>query len=163
TFKKAQVAKVKLRALQPKLVEALKGGDNKAGLAVIDDAIKDDAAVEPAVAMLKYRLLSQAGDADKLVEYAARLADEVFKDDQDNLNNLAWSIVEKPGEKANPKLMQAGLRAAKRADELAESKDPMIADTLAKAYFETGDAAKALEHQERAMKLAAGTDLAKDQ
>ena len=162
TFKKAQVAKVKLRALMPKLVEAQKGGDTKAVLTAIDDAIKSDPEVESAVAMLKYRLLNQAGDADKQAEYVTRMADEVFKDDQDSLNNLAWAIVEKPGDKPNAKLMQAGLRAAKRADELAESEDPNIADTLAKAYFETGDAAKALEHQERALKLAAGTDLAKD-
>jgi hypothetical protein len=51
---------------------------------------------------------------------------------------------------------------AERADKRAGGKDGAIADTLAKAYYETGDAARALEHQERAMKLVKGTPLEQD-
>ena len=36
------------------------------------------------------------------------------------------------------------MKAALRADELTGAKDPSIADTLAKAYFDSGNAAKAL-------------------
>jgi len=46
---------------------------------------------------------------------------------------------------------------------MSEGKDAGIADTLAKAYFESGDVAKALENQERAMKLAVGTGLENDE
>jgi hypothetical protein len=38
----------------------------------------------------------------------------------------------------------------------------MILDTLAKAYFDNGQAAKALETQEKAVQLAKGTPLAQD-
>jgi hypothetical protein len=48
--------------------------------------------------------------------------------------------------------------SAKKADTLVKEKDAGIADTLAKAYFDTGKVAKAIETQERAVRLAKGTD-----
>ncbi len=50
--------------------------------------------------------------------------------------------------------MSLALKAAKRADDLSEGKNGAIADTLAKAYYDSGDAKKALEAQERAVKLS---------
>lgn len=113
--------------------------------------------------MIKVQALAKAGETDKLIDFANKLTDGAYKDNAQALNNVAWTIVEKPGDKPNQKLMQVGLKAAKRADELVSSKDGAIADTLAKAYFETGDVAKALENQERAVKLAVGTPLENDQ
>src|SRR5581483_1624125 len=107
----------------------------------------------------KFVELARAGDAEKTAEAATRLTEGACKNTYKGLNHVAWTIVEKPGDKPNPKLMQAALKAAKRADELAEGKSPEVADTLAKAYYETGDVAKALENQERAVKLAVGTGL----
>jgi thiol-disulfide isomerase/thioredoxin len=110
----------------------------------------------------KFEALAKGGDAEKTIEAATRLIEGPCKETCQGLNHVAWTIVEKPGEKPNQKLMELALKAAKRADELAEAKDASIADTLAKAYFETGDVAKALEHQERAVKLAVGTGLEND-
>ena len=53
-------------------------------------------------------------------------------------------------------LRVAILTALNIADELLKEKDGMIADTLARAHFVNGDASKALETQERALKLAKG-------
>jgi len=61
--------------------------------------------------------------------------------------------------KPDAKLVKVALAAALRADELSKGKKHAIADTLAKAYFLNGDAAKAVEAQERAIKLAKGTRL----
>ena len=44
-------------------------------------------------------------------------------------------------------------RLAKKADEESKSKSVAIADTLGKAYFDSGDAAKAVETQEAALRL----------
>ncbi len=60
-------------------------------------------------------------------------------------------------QKADAALVAVALKAAIRADELVKGRDAAIADTLAKAYFDSGNAAKALQAQERAMKLAKGT------
>jgi len=161
-FKKARAAGEKMRALRTKMAAAQRANDHKALLAIIDEAVKEDPALEQPLVLTKFGALVKLGDAEKTLEYGNRLTDDTFKDNSGGLNFVAWTLVEKPGDNPNPKLMQLALRAARRADELAGSKDAAVADTLAKAYFETGDAAKALEHQERAVKLAAGTELEKD-
>lgn len=46
------------------------------------------------------------------------------------------------------------MEAAERADTLSQKNDPAIADTLARAYFLAGNARKAAETQERAIRLA---------
>jgi thiol-disulfide isomerase/thioredoxin len=162
-FKKAQAAQAKMEALFEKLRTAQESNDPKALLGVIDEAIKDEPALEQQLASMKVGALLKTGETDKLIDYSNRLVDGVYKDSAQGLNNIAWALVEKPGDKPNQKLMQVALRAAKRADELAKGQDGAIADTLAKAYFETGDVTKALENQERAVKLAVGTPLESDQ
>ncbi len=64
--------------------------------------------------------------------------------------------------KADPAAVKLALKAAQQADALTRGKDPGIADTLAKAYFDSGDPAKALETQERVMKLGKGTPIEND-
>src|SRR5439155_1802963 len=82
------------------------------------------------------------------------LVESVLKDDAGALNQLAWMIVAPEAPKADAKAVKLALKAAQRADELAQGKDPGIADTLARAYFDAGKPAKALETQERAVRLA---------
>jgi thiol-disulfide isomerase/thioredoxin len=119
-------------------------------------------AKEVRVGMQKFLTLAQGGDAGATVEFGTKLLEGVFKDDAEGLNHLAWALVENPGAKPDAKLMKFALKVAEAADKLAEGKSGEIADTLAKAQFENGDAAKAVETQERALKLAKGTPLEKD-
>ena len=80
------------------------------------------------------------------------------------LNGLAWAIVDPAAKiKPNAKLLEFAVEAAKKADELAKEKDPAIADTLAKCYFDSGEVTKAVETQERAVKLAKGTPFEQDE
>jgi len=162
-YKAEQAAQAKMRALSAKLRAAQESNDPKAVLGVIDEVIKDDPALERQLATTRFTALCKVGDADKTLEYANRLVDETYKDNAQGLNHVSWTLVEKPGDKPDTRLMKVALRAAERADKLVEGKDGAIADTLAKAYYETGDAAKALEHQERAVQLAKGTPLAQDE
>jgi Flp pilus assembly protein TadD len=46
------------------------------------------------------------------------------------------------------------MRAAQRASEVTQQKDAAIEDTLARAHFETGNIAKAIEIQTRAIEIA---------
>ncbi len=55
--------------------------------------------------------------------------------------------------KPNPELVKFAVEMARKADEKTDRKNGAIADTLAKTYFDSGDAAKALETQERAIRL----------
>jgi hypothetical protein len=72
----------------------------------------------------------------------------------ENLNLIAWVIVDPDLKgKPNAKLIQFAVETARRADEESGLKNGSIADTLAKAYFDSGDARKAVEAQERAIRL----------
>lgn len=160
---KAEVQQQKIAELRTKLADAQKAGGPKQVLVVIDQVIKDDPTMEPLLAMGKFRLLAgPAVEPEKAVEYGKRLVQTVFKDNATFLNELAWSLVDPDAPKSDKRLVPVALMAAQRADELEQGKSPQVADTLAKTYFDSGDAKKALETQERAVKLAQGTPLANE-
>jgi thiol-disulfide isomerase/thioredoxin len=161
---KEQARQQKLQELQGKILAAQRGGKTDEALEVIDKAVAEDPAMEQNFAMMKLRLLTgKGGNPEKAAAYIGRLTDDVFKDNAQALNFVAWSVVD-PDAQAKPdkKLVELALKAARRADELAQGKDGAIADTLAKAYFDSGDTAKALETQERAAALVKGTPQEKD-
>jgi hypothetical protein len=108
------------------------------------------------------QLAAKPDDVDKTAEYGQQIVEKDLKDSPELLNVLAWKIVDPEGPKHDAKLAKVAVLAAQRADELAKGKDPGIADTLGAAYFQTGDPAKALEAQERAVKLAKGTPVEQD-
>jgi thiol-disulfide isomerase/thioredoxin len=161
----AKAGQAKIMALQRKLVEARKSGDPVGQtLAVLDAAVADDPALERQTGTLKLRTLMAAQpsrQADALA-YANRLADSVLNNNAGSLNELAWFLVDPEQPKRDAVFAPVALKAARRADDLSGNKEPQILDTLAAAYFASGDAAKALECQEKAVRLAAGTPLATD-
>lgn len=161
-FKKAAARQAKFRAIAMKIRKLQQEKDDKGLIVLIDETIKEEPEMEVPLGMLKFTTLVKLGDGGAAVAYGTKLVDGAFKDNPQGLNAVAWGLVEKPGEKADPKVLKFALGVAQKADKLAESKSAEIADTLAKAYYETGDVTKALETQERAMKLAKGTPLEKD-
>ncbi|MBL8880264.1 MAG: tetratricopeptide repeat protein [Phycisphaerales bacterium] len=71
-----------------------------------------------------------------------------------SLNGAAWTLLTgTPETIRNPAV---ALKLALRAAELSKSENPAILDTLALAYARTGDAAKAVDTQEKAISLLAG-------
>jgi hypothetical protein len=145
--------------LRAKLNEAAKSGDPKAVLGVIDAAIAEDPDVETMLAFGKYRILAgKDSDPDKAHEYGKRLVEKLFKDNPGALYQIAGvTLAGEDNGKPKTKLVSLALAAALRADELSKGKEPQIVAMLAKAHFLTGDAAKAVECQERALRLAKGT------
>jgi thiol-disulfide isomerase/thioredoxin len=163
-YKQAKFQKQKLQELREKLAKARASGDPKELVAVIDQVITDDPKMEALLGSVKFMTLAGAEETHaKALEYGKQLVDKTYKDDAQHLNALAWSIVDPKGPKPEAKFVKLALAAAQRADEVSHGKDGMIADTLALAYFHDGDAAKALETQERAVKLLKGTPGEKDE
>jgi hypothetical protein len=164
-LKKEKEAQAKLQELGNKLREAQQSGEPKKVLAVIEKALEETPELEERLGMMKFQLLTQQADAkDKALEYGTRLTEKLYKDNAQALNNIAWMTVDpNAAVKPDAKLLKLALTAAQRADELTQSKDPGVLDTLAKAYYDNGDAAKALEIQEKAVKFAKGTRLEQDQ
>lgn len=149
----------KLRAVIAKLQKAQEGGDAKGLLAAIDAAIKEDAKLEVMLGRARLDALMTLGDLDKSVAYARKLVDDLYKDNSAQLNELAWGLVDLDRDKkADPKLIKIAVDAAKKGVELTTQKDANLLDTLACAYFADGDNAKAVETQEKALKLRPDDD-----
>jgi thiol-disulfide isomerase/thioredoxin len=153
-YREEKVAERKLAAVLEKLRPALQAQDHKEALAVLDKALADDAALEGRLGPLKFNLMLQAGDTGA-AGYGRKLVEGACKDDAGALNNIAWSLVD-PDSKLPAARRDARLavRAAERANELTKGEDPAILDTLAKACFDSGDPARALELQEKAVRRA---------
>src|SRR5262249_22987715 len=126
----------------------------------IDKAVAKDAKMELHLATSKFRLLmGKGGDLEKAIQYGTELTKGTFKDNARGLNDLAAAAVDPDAEeKPAPKLVQFALAAARQADELAKGKDIDIICTLARAHFVSGDTAKAVETQERAVQLASASE-----
>jgi thiol-disulfide isomerase/thioredoxin len=143
--------------------EALGAEKPKPALELIDKAIAADPELEDLVAINKFRLLdSKNGDPDQALVYGEKLLKTTLKENALGLNYLAWSVVQPDrANKADDKLVKLALLAATKADQLLDRNNPMYADTLARAYFVSGDVAKAIDTQDRAVKLAGKTDEAR--
>jgi thiol-disulfide isomerase/thioredoxin len=154
-------AEKKLQAAVGKVNEAIEAQDGKAALAAIDALIALDAAREAEFGPQKFMLMLQGGSPDAYA-YGAKLVDGVFKDSPDDLNGIAWAIVDPEGPGTGKRDFALAMRAATRANDLTQGKNPGILDTLAKVQFDSGEVAKAVETQQKAVDLAKGTRMEAD-
>jgi thiol-disulfide isomerase/thioredoxin len=163
--KEERVRERKFRAIVAKIEKAQENDDKKGVIAVIDAAVKDDRKMEPMVASTKFNTLVELNDVENLATYGRKLLNDVLKDDANQLNELAWSLVDpdsdkKPGgKKTDSKLAKVAIDMASRAADLTKREDGGILDTLACAYYMDGDLAKAVETQEKAVKLQPDDDM----
>ena len=108
----------------------------------------------PTLKLLRFETLLRA-DEKQAYAYALQLAQNEFKDAPQVLSILAWKIVD---DDTNPPLKspdyQVAITIARRAVELTKEKDAAILDTLAYAYFKSGDVQNALKYQKMAVDLA---------
>jgi thiol-disulfide isomerase/thioredoxin len=161
--KRAKEEAAKIGKIQTDFSQAMQSGDPKKIVAAADAAIQFKPMFERFVGMAKFTALIKLDDQDKALEYGKKLLASDIGEEAQGLNGLAWAVVDPAAKlKPNAKLLAFAVEAAKKADELAKEKDPAIADTLAKCYFDSGDVNKALETQERAVKLSKGTQFEQD-
>jgi thiol-disulfide isomerase/thioredoxin len=135
--------------------QAIETGDASAQVQAIDDLLAHD---ETMFAGLKHKKLEILLTEQQKYEEGYALAQELiegdFKDNAQALNGIAWIILTAPSiQERNEEL---ALRAALRASELTKHENPSVLDTLAKAYFESGDVERAIQTQELAVQKAAG-------
>jgi thiol-disulfide isomerase/thioredoxin len=157
-FREAKAREKKLMAIGQKLMRLGRTASAKERLAVIDQAIQDNPDLEGLLGSQKYVLMLEAGDK-AASEYGSKLVDGLLKDDAQSLNEIAWTNLDPKGPIDDAKRdVKLALRAATRANELTKGESGAILDTLALAYFKSGDPAKALEAQEKAIKLMGDED-----
>jgi thiol-disulfide isomerase/thioredoxin len=142
------------RKSQAKFNAALRSGDPRKLVAAVEEIVAEEPAEETIAYPFKLTALIKLDEQGKALDYSKRLSNTELGKTAQGLNELAWTIIDPDaGTKPGPELLKFALAIARRADELAAEKDAGIADTLAKAYFDNRDIAKAVETQERGIRL----------
>ncbi len=77
-----------------------------------------------------------------------------YWDDAMMLNAIAWYVVDSKEVKTRD--LDFALEAAERANQLTESNDAAILDTVARVFYEKGDLKTAIKWQKKAVKNAEG-------
>jgi thiol-disulfide isomerase/thioredoxin len=131
-------------------------------LAVADAAIKDDPTQESRLSYLKFTMLVNLNRNDEAAAYGNKLIFGLLRHNPQALNQLAWGIVDPAAKKNSAPLVAMALQAAQKADQVSMGREAAIADTLAAAYFASGQAGKAVETQQRSLALAKGTQSERD-
>jgi thiol-disulfide isomerase/thioredoxin len=122
-------------------------------IALIDKALEETPGLESTLGAQKYVFLFQAKDKDASA-YGTKLVEGALKDESNALNQIAWLNLDPDSNVADAdRDFKLALKAAKRAGEITKGEDGPILDTLALAYFKTGEPKKALDAQEKAIKL----------
>jgi thiol-disulfide isomerase/thioredoxin len=95
-----------------------------------------------------YAAIGESGDPDKAAELARQI-EELNLQNPDTLNQLAWNIL--TDEKVKHRDLPLATRLAKRAMDATEEKRGDILDTYARALFDAGQTAEAIEYQRKAV------------
>jgi len=136
---------------QTVLTTALQQGDYPAVLKIVDEMIlNDERNLE--LYQMKAGVLMQLEDAAGLSALFEQMVD-VFKDSSGDLNDIAWMIVAPSPLPLPQRNIRLAYKAARRAKELTDHKDPVILDTLARVYHTAGLPEKAIETQARSVEL----------
>jgi thiol-disulfide isomerase/thioredoxin len=155
-------AAVKLWNARQKVSDMLGSHDTKGAIKAIDEALALDASLEQTLGMSKYKLLIIDKDYGAAYAYASKLIDGVLKDSAEELNGLAWSIVDPDNKALEKRDLKVAMKAAARANDLSKGTDPAILDTLAKVHFDSGEIQKAVELQQKAVDLAEDSKMKAD-
>jgi thiol-disulfide isomerase/thioredoxin len=137
--------------------KAARAGDFPKVVSLLNEAIAADPSLEGQLAPFKLKMLEKVGDSAGTTAYEAHLVNGLFKDNASGLNEIAWMIADPAKPKPDATTAALALKAALRANEIMHSKQPAVLDTLAAAYYATGDAASAVKAEELAIATARGT------
>lgn len=140
-----------LFALQEKLEAAIDEKRVDDALKAIDEMLKLEPGAASKSGVTKFLLLLRMDEYEK----AYAMNDELFKqynNDSEALNEISWSIMD--NEDLAKRDFEMAMKFAVRANEVAKGEDPAILDTLARAHFDTGKIAKAIELQTQAVEKA---------
>jgi thiol-disulfide isomerase/thioredoxin len=137
------------------VAKARKAGDWDAILKMIDEDVA--AAPERSKASLlvsKFQILLT--DANKPAD-GYKLGREIAAANKDNamvLNQMAWFVVDNA--KVKDRDLKFAIETAQQAVDASKGEDGSVIDSLARAYWESGNKAKAIEWQKKAIEKAKG-------
>lgn len=124
----------------------------KDAVAALDPIAKAMPKQKLSIEVTKYQLMLRY-DEKGAYNLAKSLLDGEAKEDAQALNTIAWAIVDDNAKLKKPDYKLA-LQVALQAVKASKEQDGSIMDTLAAAYFKTGDKAKAAATEKKAITLA---------
>lgn len=148
---KREAAERKQSQVMAPMMAALNKQDYKGAVVAIDKIIAENPDMKQNLSMTKFMVLMRS-DEKAMYAFAKQLSTGLFSSDAQMLNQLAWPMVDEqsPLKTRNYPL---ALSIAKRAAQVSKNGDPMILDTLAVAYFKSGNKAQAISTQTQAVAL----------
>lgn len=152
---KKGAVKARLKAAQTEAITLIRAGKADEAIKALDTAFEADPESEHSLGPLKFQILVFTKKEKEAVAYASKMAQTYLKDQPEQLNRFAWSLID-PARLKNPPALNAkvSLVLAQAADKAAKGKNGDYLDTLALALFHTGDKAGAVKTQEQAVKAA---------
>jgi thiol-disulfide isomerase/thioredoxin len=155
--KAEQQAQAALAATYEKINAAIQGEEWASVVTLVDETIATAPDTTATLGPWKFIGQLHLGKMDEGYAFAAKLVDGAAKDSAEALNQIAWTIVDPDA--SWPKRDHAlALRAAERANQLTEEKNPSILDTLALVHFGLGHIDQALALQKKAVELTPADD-----
>ncbi len=97
-------------------------------------------------------LLTTRGDRPAAYAYARQAMNGPANINANALSSIAWTIL--TDKETASRQLDLAMELSKRAVELSKNQDASILDTLARAHFESGDAANAIQTQKLAISVA---------
>ncbi|MBI5865580.1 MAG: redoxin family protein [Planctomycetes bacterium] len=135
--------------LEP-LDELIQGHKVDEAIKLVDGLFAKRPQAAEQLAMIKFQILLMiARDQKKAFEWAAEA--EKHLTSSQTMNEIAWVILD--FKDAPGRDLDLAMRLAEKASKL-DPEDPGVLDTLARAYFEKKEPAKAFETQKKAIELA---------
>lgn len=153
--KEEKAREARLASMMQSLMSAVRGGKTDEAIELIDQAIADDSGMEMQLGFMKLNLLREADKPEDFLAYGTHLVEDVFGDNAQALNQIAWTLVDpRAGDEVSESAAKVALKAAERANDQSGGDDWMILDTLARAQFVAGQTRAALDTQRKAVELA---------
>ncbi len=143
----------KVSAVRQKVLKLYRAGDYEATVAVIAEATSRNPELVEEFAEYRFAALCNGGEIERGLKLGETLL-QARRDDPVFLNNISWDVIDPQLEKKpDPRVARLALQAARRAVELSKGANAGFLDTLAEAFFATGDPEQAVATEEKALKL----------
>jgi thiol-disulfide isomerase/thioredoxin len=150
-FKSQQQAQAREMELSKKLSQALKDKDWDAAEAAVADLKKAEPAMSDSLDTVQFSILLGRKNYVEAYKLAESLSD-AHPNNAGMQNSIAWTIAAQPGlEKRDLALAE---KAAGRASEATQGKEPAVLDTLARVQFMNGKKKEAIATEQKALDLA---------
>ncbi|MEW6251607.1 MAG: hypothetical protein AB1716_13245, partial [Planctomycetota bacterium] len=139
------------RRTQGELTQVMRAGNWEAAHKLLDEQLAARPG-EPGLLRKKFDALAAQGGVPEAAKAAGAELNRAIWNDAQALNSFAWELLTE--KKYGGRFSELALEAAQRCNELTGNAQWAYVDTLALAEFETGNRARAIELEEKAITLS---------